>query len=121
MDEEDLARMLGLTRAAIGAACLFLPRRMTRLWTGEPHAASTAMALRGLGGRDLALGLCLLRALEDEGHIARWLEAGAVADASDTLAALANSDLPPARRLLFLLAAGGAAGLGLYLAANIED
>jgi hypothetical protein len=77
--------------------------------------------LRGLGGRDLALGLGLLRALEDEGHAARWLEAGAIADTSDTLAALANSDLRPARRLMFLLAAGGATGLGLYLAANLED
>lgn len=120
MNDEDLARTLGLMRAAVGAVCLFWPRRLARLWTGDA-TPSTAMAMRGLGGRDLALGLGLLRAIENEGHVARWLEAGAVADASDTLAALANSDLPPARRLMFLLTAGGAAGLGLYLAAGLED
>lgn len=121
MDERDQARVLGLMRAAIGAACLLWPRRMTRLWTGEAATATGAMALRGLGGRDLALGVGLLRALEEEGHVARWLEAGAIADASDGLAAMANSELPPGRRLMFLLGAGGAAALGLYLAASIED
>lgn len=120
MDDEDLTRMLGLMRAAIGAACLLFPRRLARLWMGDA-TASTAMAMRGLGGRDLALGLGLLRALEDEGHVARWLEAGAVADASDTLSAVTASEMPSTRRLLSLLVAGGATGLGLYLAARVED
>lgn len=120
MDERDQARLLGLMRATIGAVCVLFPRRVTRLWIGDATPA-TAMALRGLGGRDLALGVGLLRAIEDEGHVARWLEAGAVADASDALAVLTNSELPAGRRLFSLLSAAGAAGVGIYLAANIED
>jgi hypothetical protein len=75
-----------------------------------------------MGGRDLALGLGLLVALENDGEVSRWLEAGAVADASDALATLGAARELPFWRLAPLLAVtGGAALLGITLAAELDD
>jgi hypothetical protein len=51
-----------------------------------------------------------------------WLEAGIVADASDTFGALVSSgDLPFLRRFATLVTAGAAVWLGLRLASSIDD
>lgn len=123
MDDRDLARMMGLTRVAFGAAFLLAPRRFARLWTGETTDTATAtIASRATGGRDIALGLGLLMALEDGAPARRWLEAGAVADATDCVSCAASwQKLGAFRALASIATAAGAAWLGVRLASTIDD
>jgi hypothetical protein len=84
MDEKDMVRMLGFGRLVIGGLSFLAPRRTAKVWTGEsPEMAVSHMAVRGMGARDVALGLGMLIALENDGHIRGWLEASALADAGD--------------------------------------
>lgn len=84
MDDKDLVRMLGFSRVAIGAAAFLAPRRVARMWTGEsPEMAVSHLAIRGLGARDVGIGLGMLIALENDGAVRGWLEASALADAGD--------------------------------------
>jgi len=121
-DERDLARLLGLGRMVIGATMLLMPRQAVKRYMGEEEPSWTAaMAMRGLGARDIALGTGLMVALEEDGDVARWLEAGAVSDAGDFLATLSNfRELPSLRRFLWLLTAGSATYLGLKLAGALD-
>jgi hypothetical protein len=123
MDDKDAARMLGLVRVAFGAVVLIAPRWGIRVWLGDrdPSPAARA-ATRGLGGRDIALGLGLLTALENDGPAARWLEAGAVADASDAVAALSGARRFPLVKLVpYFAVAAGATVLGLRLAEALDE
>lgn len=123
VDPEDLARALSLTRAAIGAFSFLAPRRMARAWTG--HAGdeiATPMAVRGLGARDMALGLGTLLALERNKGARGWLEACALADAGDVIATLSKfGDLPLLKRFGSLATAGTGALLAVALAEAIDD
>ena len=122
VEDRDLARMIGLARVAIGIASFLAPTRFARLWTGErSDAAITPMAIRGLGARDVAIGIGLLNAIENGGSTRGWLEASALSDASDAVATLAEwGRLPGWRRLgLFGLEVGSAL-LGLRLAGELD-
>ncbi len=123
LDERDLARLLSLGRIAFGAAAALAPHRFGRFWTGERSPGVTArVATRGLGVRDVALGLGTLLALEGDGPASRWLEAQALADASDTASTLlAFRELPPFRRWAAVATPGSACWLGITLAAALED
>lgn len=91
LDERDIARFLSLGRVAFGAFMVLAPRRAARLWTGEnDESAISAMAVRGLGARDMAIGMGALVALEEDGDVAGWMRAGAISDAGDALAVLSN-------------------------------
>ena len=122
MEERELARMIGLGRTVIGITMVLAPRKAVRGYMGdEDPSFAASMAVRGLGARDIALGTGLLVALEDDENIARWLEAGALADAGDFLATLSNfRQLPTWRRLMWLVTAGGASFLGLKLAGSLD-
>lgn len=122
MEERELARVLGLGRTVLGITMVLAPRKAARGFTGEEDPGFTAsMALRGLGARDIALGTGLLVALEEDRDVARWLEAGALADAGDLLATLSNfRELPTWRRLMWLLTAGSATFLGIKLAGALD-
>ncbi|MBW3621663.1 MAG: hypothetical protein KY461_15575 [Actinobacteria bacterium] len=117
MDPALLARLLAGGRVAIGLALFVAPRQAARRWIGdEVDRAGTRMALRGLGARDVALGVGLLAALEDGSATDRWLEAGAVADLADAWAVLLARDERPTDVVVATLGvAGGAAALGLWL------
>ena len=121
-DERELARLLGLGRMVIGATMLLMPRQAVKRYMGEEDPSWTAaMAMRGLGARDIALGTGLMVALEEDGDVARWLEAGAISDAGDFLATLSNfRELPSLRRFLWLLTAGSSTYLGLKLAGALD-
>lgn len=122
MEERELARMIGLGRTMLGITMVLAPRKAVRGYMGEQDPGFAAsMAVRGLGARDIALGTGLLVALEDDDDVARWLEAGALADAGDFLATLANfRELPSWRRLMWLVTAGGATFLGVKLAGALD-
>ena len=122
MDERELARLLGLGRVVLGVTMFLMPRQAVKRYMGEDDPSWTsAMAIRGMGARDVALGTGLMIALEDDGEIARWLEAGALADAGDFLSTLAHfRQMPSLRRLLWLATAGSATFLGLRLAGALD-
>jgi hypothetical protein len=123
MDDRDLARILCLGRVAIGTACFLFPARAFAFWTGaEPEQDGAPMAIRALGARDLAIGLGGLRALEEGTSPSRWLEAGAVSDAADTVSVLAKfRRLGKLRRLVLIATASSATYLGFRLAESLDD
>jgi hypothetical protein len=106
----------------IGVAAVVAPRRFARAWTGETAEGTiSVIGTRGLGARDIALGLGTLRALDGEGPVRPWLEAQALADASDTVSTLSVfGQLPPLRRIIGLATAAGACYLGLRLASELD-
>lgn len=122
MDPRPLVRLLGGARVLIGAALVTAPRTAGRLWlrTGS-EAPATEVALRGLGVREVALGLGTLAALEAGGAVRRWLEAGALADLGDTTAmVMVGDELAASTRALTIAAATGAAALGVWLSRRVE-
>jgi len=123
LDERELVQMLSFVRLVIGVGFFIMPRRLGRWWTGEEDISTTSrMALRSLGGRDVALAIGTLIALENNGNVRGWLEAGALADASDALSTLTNwGDLPSLRRLLGLASSVSAVTVGLNLAQSFDD
>jgi len=110
-------------RVVIGAVLLVAPGAAGRRWIGEPASdPRVKVALRGLGARDLALGLGALRAL-DRGEPARgWVQLAAVGDATDAVSSIVGARrLGLARAVATLVTAGGAAALGLTAADRVDE
>ncbi len=122
VDNKDLARMLSFGRIVIGFGAFLAPRRFGRAWTGDStEETASALAVRGLGARDVALGVGTLLALEGDGPVRGWLEAQAFADASDAFSTLSNfGDLPVLRRWALLAIEVGAAYVGVKLANELD-
>ncbi len=109
--------MLAWIRIGIGAALFVAPRLGARIWTGDEDASAvTPIAMRGLGARDAALGMGLLGALDRGTPVRGWLEASALADASDAASTL-FSDFAIWRRLLW----AGFAASGVYVAVQLAS
>lgn len=123
MEDEDLARLYGLTRLTVGAATILMPSFVAKVWMGRgAEDAVSKVALRGLGGREAALGFGLLVALERGGPVRRWLEAGAIADAADAFGTVSQRrNLAPSRWMLATLVAGASAWFSTQLASSFED
>lgn len=122
LETKDLARMLSLGRIVIGIGAFLAPHRFGRAWTGEESDSVTSrMAVRGLGARDVALGMGTLIALEGDSSARGWLEAQALADGSDAFSTLSNfKEMPALRRWLMLGTAAGACYLGIKLAGELD-
>lgn len=113
--------LYGLARIAFGAAALAVPATAGRLLAGEGGAAPDARAfLRGMGGREIGLGVGLLTAMSNHRRLRPWLIAGVLADSGD-IAGIAGewSFMPPPKRWLGLSMAGGAAIAGATLLATL--
>jgi hypothetical protein len=123
VDERELVQIISIVRLGIGVGFFFFPGKLGRLWSGERESSTTSrMALRSLGGRDVALAIGTLVALENNGNVRGWLEAGALADASDAVSVLTNwSGQPGLRRLLSLASSVGATLIGMNLAQAFSD
>lgn len=117
MSERDVLWALAAGRAALGAGLVAAPAMAARPWVGPDAASPGARVLaRGLGVRDLALGVGTLEAARRGAGLRTWLVAGVVADAVDFAATLAAGDQIPARgRRAVAALAGGAALTGLVL------
>jgi len=105
-------------RVALGVTALAWPSVPARPWVGAAADDLAARVFgRALGGRDVALGLGALAALQhpaaEPGSAAAWVAAGALSDALDVAASLASwRDLPRFTRWLVAGSAGGAALTG---------
>jgi hypothetical protein len=110
-------------RAALGVVALTSPALVGRPWVGTAAEGAPGRVLaRALGGRDLALGIGALTALQrfplagtgQPGSAAGlWVAMGAMADSADLLATvMAWDQLPATGRWLVAASAGGAAVAG---------
>lgn len=115
LDVRQTVRNLAIGRIAFGAAMILLPRFVGTRWVGPDGAASGAKVItRGLGARDLALGVLTLEAVDDDRPVDRLIELGVFCDAVDAVSTLvAGGSVPFARRIGTVLVAGGAAAVGL--------
>lgn len=123
VDHRSIVRLLAAGRIAIGTAALLAPSRVTRGWVGPDGATPGGRTVtRGLGARDVALGLGVLDALErGEPSARRWVQASALADLGDATATLAAfRQLPKVGRLAVLAVAAGAAVAGMVAADNLD-
>ncbi len=85
----QLASLIASARVLLGVIALTAPQAALSLWVGDLAEDKRAHLLgRVLGGRDLALGLGALLAIRRDKEARGWLEAGALADAGDTLCTL---------------------------------
>jgi hypothetical protein len=106
------ARLIATGRIGFGVALMVLPERVTSLWLGSDAGRPGARVLsRGLGARDLVLGVGALTAADAQ--LQRWVAAAVVADSADLVATVAaGTSLPPAGRALVATVAASGAVLG---------
>jgi hypothetical protein len=114
-----LARGIALGRLGFGVALLGAPQRATGPWLGaDASRPATAVAVRGLGARDLALGAGTLACRNED--LRHWVAASLIGDLADLTATLAAGDaLPRSGRLLVGGLAAGAAALGALAFAGL--
>jgi hypothetical protein len=122
MEPRDLAIMLARGRIALGAAALAAPGPAGRLMLGRDGSRpGTRVFARMLGGRDIALGLGVVIALDRGSPVRGWLEAGALADGVDLATCLiARGDIPRATYVNTVALAGAAALVGLWLSRQLD-
>ena len=109
-------------RVAIGAALLVAPGAAGRRWLGDIAGDRRAkVLLRGLGARDLALGLGTYRALDRGEPVRPWVTMSMVGDLSDAVGSvLAFDAVGPTRSIATIASAGGAAALGAVAAPRVD-
>lgn len=108
-------------RILFGVAALVAPGTAGRILAGDGGAAPDAQAfLRGMGGREIGLGLGLLAMTRADGPVQPWLIAALLADSSD-IAGIAGAwgQMTPSKRLLGLGTAAGAATIGATVLATL--
>ena len=106
-----------ISRTLLGVAALTAPAAAGRAIAGAGGAEPDAQAfLRGMGGREIGLGLGLLATMQAKGPVRPWLIAGVLADCGD-IAGIAGAwrHMPPAKRWLSAGAAGSGAAIGVAL------
>lgn len=122
LQDEDIATLLSAARVAIGVAAWIAPRRFGRAWTGERSGGALgSMAIRGLGARDIALGLGTLRALGNGTPVKPWLEMQAIADGSDAASTLMSfREMSGLRRWVMFATAATGCYLGVSLSGKLD-
>lgn len=116
VDTRLLTRLFASGRIGLGLALFAAPRTAARLWLGHEVSAAGGLLARGLGARDLAIGVGQLVALDDHRDVDTWLDAAIAADAADAAAAVLARDELDARVVAgTVVVALGAAAAGLAL------
>lgn len=123
MEPRDRALLHARLRIAVGAAFVLFPGLAGRLWIGGEAARRPVKVLaRAFGGRDLAIGLGVVIALDRGAPVRGWIEAGALSDAIDTAASLlAGGSIPPAIRWPCVAIGATSAAAGGELARHFDD
>jgi hypothetical protein len=108
-------KLYAIARLAFGVASLAAPAVTGRTLAGPGGALPDAQAfLRGMGGREIGLGLGILAATRARGPARKWVAAVLLADVSDMIGiAGAWRHMPPGKRWLGLGTAGAAAAAGV--------
>ncbi len=119
--ERRAAAAIAIGRIVIGAGLLAAPAKAGARWLGvEADRPAAQELVRGLGARDVGLGVGLLAALGDGPAAARWQAAAVVGDLADVVGALAAGDaIPTSGRVGTILLAGGSAAAGAVLAVRL--
>ncbi len=122
MEPRGLAVALARARIALGAAAIVAPGLASRFMFGRNGArAGTNAFARMLGGRDIALGLGVVIALDRGAPVRGWLEAGALADTVDLVGTvLARDAMPKPAFVNTVGAAGGFALAGAWLSRQLD-
>lgn len=98
------------------------PRAVAPLWIGRQagREQGTLLVARALGGRELALGLGLKRALDRDASPRSWLQGGMLADGVDVIAAVTGGrELAASVRAGVGLAAGAWLAVGATLSRGV--
>jgi hypothetical protein len=113
--------LYAIGRMLFGVAALLAPGASGRILAGDGGAAPDAQAfMRGMGGREIGLGLGLLAMIRANGPVKPWLVAALLADSSDIIGiAGAWRHMEPSKRVLGFATAGGAAALGATMLATL--
>jgi len=122
VDHSALARNGAMARIGVGAAFLLLPAAATRPLVGpDAERPAAKMLARGLGIRDVILGVGLLRATARKESLRAWQVGASVADGADALAMLvAFRQLRRFGRSAAIAAAATSAVLGGYASTRLE-
>ena len=123
MDARELAVWHARCRQLVGAAFVLAPGFFGRAWIGSDARRRPVKVLaRAFGGRDLAIGLGIVIALDRGTPVRGWIEAGVLSDAIDTCASiLAGDSIPPAIRWPCIALGAGSAAAGAALAPKFDD
>lgn len=123
MEDLEVARFFAALRLGVGLAMFLAPRRILRTWTGESgDALPSTIALRGMAGRDIAIGLGLLMAIENDAPKRGWLEASALSDAADATATILDwKRLGGLRGAFWFALEAGSAFIQSQAAATIDE
>jgi hypothetical protein len=115
-----LVTVYALGRLAFGAVAMLAPATTGRMLAGDGGATADAQAfLRGMGGREIGIGLGLLSEIRNGGSLRPWLIAGILSDSGDMTGITgAWPHMPPNKRWPGFTMAAGAAALGLGLLAT---
>jgi hypothetical protein len=121
LSPRTVARTIAAGRIAVGLGLLVAPRAVARPWIGEDaDRPGTTVMIRGLGARDLILGLLALHTVDHPQVGRRYVRTMVVCDAVDLAATLAVRDaLPPGAVAGTAVVAGGAVAGGLWAGAKL--
>lgn len=121
MNARQGARVLAIGRVAFGAGLVLAPGRLGAGWLGDlAERAAVRSVLRGLGVRDVVIGMIAMHTLENPQVGPRWQRTCAACDAVDALAAVfAARDLPLRGALGVAVLGGGAAAAELWFAGEL--
>ena len=122
MQDATLTMSLARCRIALGVAAVLTPGLATRVMGGRRASEGIApLFARMLGGRDIALGLGTVIALDRGKPVRGWLEGAALSDSVDCVACvLARGYMSPR---VFRAAAGvgaGSAVVGVFLSRRLD-
>jgi hypothetical protein len=108
-------------RILFGMAALVAPGTTGQILAGDGGAAPDAQAfLRGMGAREIGIGVGLLAMIRADGPVRPWLVAGLLADSGD-IAGIAGAwrQMAPSKRWLGLGTAAGAGAIGAAVIATL--
>lgn len=122
MEPRDIAVAIARGRIALGAAALAAPGLAGRAMLGRDGSRPGAQLFaRMIGGRDIALGLGVVIALDRGAPVRGWLEASALADGVDLAGSLlAGDEIPRATLTGTVILAAGAALAQIWLSRQLD-